>query len=335
MSSRDVRATISAGGATIAPISVECDFNLMRSSGTFRAQLALNDPNTSPDYWASTAPIEVEISMLGQQLFVGQVDTVSADYRSGALNIDGRDLSALLMDKRSDDESFINRPRWSVVSELAGRVGLGFVGGGGGGTVGDDAGKEWERGHHAAMEFSQSYWSIIERFAKLDGVSAYVIGRTLYYQKAQGGDAGTYNFSPQSPQQNATGNFCDIVFRRNLALAKTLKVSVNGWHAKKKKKVTGQATKPGQGGEIEVKTTRLNNVTDAIAQGIAQATLDDWADKEFGCTVTIPGDPSKRNGSKMTISGTAFDGAYTLEGIHHSVSIHAPYITRLSGRKGR
>jgi len=333
MSSRDITATISAGGLSVAPISVDCDFNMTRSAGTFHAVMSLNDPNNAPDYWATAAPIEVEITILGQNLFTGQVDMVSFDYHAGTIGINGRDLSALLMDKTTT-ETFDNRSRASVVQELAGRAGLGFAGGSSG-MVGDDAGKEWESKHRAALEEARSLWSIIDNYAKIEGVSAYVLGRTLYYGDVAGGNAGSFNFRPQSQGQAASANFCDIQFRRNMALAKTLKVTVSGYHAKKKRKIRGDATKPGQGGEMEIKTHRYNNGDDGEAGTIAQNTLKDWADKEFGCTVTIPGDPSKRNGATMSISGTALDGSYTLEGIHHAVSIHAPYITRLSGRRGR
>jgi len=333
MSSRTVNATISAGGVTIAPISLDVEFNMQRSAGSFRASMALNDPNNQPDYWASAAPIEVEIAIQGQQLFVGQVDDVTADYRAGTLNIMGRDLSALLMDKTTT-EGFQNRPRWSVVAELAGRVGLGFSDGGTG-TVGDRAGQAWEQSHSAAMKVNQSYWTIIDRYARIEGATAYVLGRTLYYLAEAPGSAGSFQYQDQSQQRHASGNVIDITFRRNLALAKSLKVTVNGYRAKKKKAAKGEAQRAGAGGEMEIKTGRVGNIDDGEAQRIADATLKDWVDKQFGCTVTIPGDTSKRVGSSFSVSGTAFDGTYTMEGIHHSVSIHSPYVTRLHGRRGQ
>lgn len=333
MSSRDIKATITAGGVTVAPISLDCEFNMQRSAGTFRASLALNDPKNLPEFWATAAPIEVEISMQGQQLFVGQVDDVTADYRAGTLNIMGRDLSALLMDKTTT-ETFHNRFRWSVVAELAGRVGLGFSGGSAG-TVSDQAGQAWEQKHFAAMKVNQSYWTIIERYAKIEGASVYVLGRTLYYLAEAPGSVGSFQYRDQPRQSHASGNVVDISFRRNLALAKTLKVSVSGWRAKKKAAAKGVAQRPGAGGEMELKTGRVGDIDDGEAQRIADATLKDWVDKQYGCTVTIPGDPSKRVGSSFSVSGTAFDGTYTMEGIHHSVSIHAPYVTRLHGRRGQ
>ena len=332
MTSRDVRATITAGGTKLSPLSVDIDFNMARSASTFRAQLAMNDPNSSPEFWANTAPIEVDIEILGQHVFTGRCDTVGFDYHSGTISIDGRDLSSLLHEKRIENtKAFINQPRQSVVQELAGKVGLGFVGGGGG----SQAGKEWKQSDFAAIEFDQSYWSIIEKFAKLDGVSAFVLDRSLYYQKDGTGSAGSFNFRPSTASQHAQGNFTNITFRRNMSLAKTLKVSVKGWHSKKMKKSEAEAMKPGQGGEMEIRTGRLNNATDEEAQKIAQNTLDDWADKEFGCSVTIPGNPSIRTAAKFSVSGTALDGSYTIEGIHHSLSTNSPYVTVMHGRRGR
>lgn len=335
MSVRKVTGTLETGGGTFGLVTASCDFNFMQNAGTFRAQLAISD--TDMNYWAKAAPIEITLKVMGKELFAGIVDNVVPNYGQGLVDIDGRDYTAKLIEKTTKD-SFVNRKRSDVVQELAGRAGLGAVVSGGGGVVGDQAGKQWEQEHSNSISTGESLWSIIQRYAKIDNVLAYVEDRTLYYvsdAQAQGGSY-SFNYKPPSPQGHATANAVDISFRRNLNLAKTLRVSINGWHTKQKKKLKGEATKPGQGGELLIEDHRANNLkNDGEAQSKAQSTLDELAEKEFAATVHVPGDPSMKRRGSMSISGTAFDGSYKLESIHHSLGWTTPYTTTLHGRRGR
>ena len=336
MSARKITATVSIGGMQCQPVSVDCDFNFTQNAGTFRAEIALNDPSVDMGTLANAAPMDITISVMGASLFQGVVDDVNADYVQGAVHISGRDNTAKLIDAVADPEVFRNRKRSDVVTELAGRVGLSATVVGGSGTAQGDAGKQWEAQHSASITNGQSYWSIIQRYAQIDGVSAYVRGSNLYYGPDMGGQTRVFQYRAPSPGRAAWANFEGLHVRRNVNLAKTLKVSVSGYKSKKKAKVRGQAVMPGRGGELNYPDFRQNNLADdAQAQALAQNRLNAIAQKEFGCSVRVPGDPALTQRGMIALAGTDFDGVYTLESVHHHVSIHSPYVTTLHGARAR
>lgn len=331
MSVRQITATMETGGATVPLLSADCYLSNQGSSSRFRAEFPIRGVGGNGPR-GSTA--DVTINIMGKPVFRGVVDSIRIHYAQGTVHVTGRDLSAKLHELTVRD-AYQNMTRQQIILDLVGKAGLDYAG-----SVGldaGDAGKAWKEKFHAFIGKGESAWSLIQRFAGLDGVIAYVnAGGTLVYKRPEEltSNLGSFTYQAPTSTQHATSNFVDLHLTHNVNLSKTLNVSVKGWHAKRKAKVEGRATRPGEGGELEFRDDRYDNITEEEANAFAEKAAQQIKEREFGCSVTIPGDPKLNDFGRISLSGTAYDGTYNIESINHIVSAHQAYRTVLNGSRG-
>ena len=152
-------------------------------------------------------------------LVKGEVDQVRLDAIRGVLRVEGRDLSARLMETRTA-EMFANRTAGDIARELAGRHGLAADVAQTSGLVGRGWMQGRERvglGHHSRLP---SEWDVLVALAGFEGVDVWVEGETLHFRR--GVPAGPVVLTPAAVS--------GLRLERSLTLAGDIEVVVRSWN---------------------------------------------------------------------------------------------------------
>lgn len=288
----------------------------------------------SSGFWASVEKplVDVQISTNETQpfkrLILGYADSISIDAIRNIIRIDGRDLSASLVDS-SLHEAFPNYTADAIVSLLALRHRLNPKVSPTPGLVGRLFG-----GDQAEMGFSfysrtMTDWDLIVRLAQQAGYDAYVIGRDFY-------------FHPKNSNRDATivldkSTVTVLHLERNLTLENSGPFTAVSWNSQLDQPVfsaPGDALSVGaDGGGTQVflePNLRSDNVASAIAQMIA-----DTRQQARSLEIGMPGDTEVTARSRMRLVGTdtAFDQTYDIEYVDRMFSPTTGFRQRIRARQ--
>lgn len=121
---------VANGQAVVGAMDAEVVSNNYYAADRFRASVALGvDEWAGASFWASEPDIllDIQFSVDGGASFVslmqGAIDSVSIDPALGLIHLDGRDLTAALIETRTR-ETFANRTSSEIASILAERHSL-------------------------------------------------------------------------------------------------------------------------------------------------------------------------------------------------------------------
>lgn len=130
---REPRAIVVANGMTISQIiSVEIHSSGAFQADQFRADIAVSAENpTSIAWWDAQGSIDVDFQLSAgggyvRSILRGQVDRLDIDPVMRLVRIEGRDLSARLIDTPTD-MSYANQTASEIASQIAQRHGLNAV----------------------------------------------------------------------------------------------------------------------------------------------------------------------------------------------------------------
>ncbi len=184
---RKPRPLVVIEGNRLSPIECSVNLSLHQSADTFYARLPLdNNAGLDETYWMDTAPILITI--LGTNdavtdsfttLLTGQVDESSVDFSQRVVLIRGRDLTAQLIDLKTD-ERWLNTSNEDIISQLAERVGLNVKISEGA----DKAGLQFDQDYNEISD-SDSCWNVIVACAKRLGCIAFVKGQYALHPAAR------------------------------------------------------------------------------------------------------------------------------------------------------
>ena len=111
-------------------LTIEVGSNAHYQADTFRLELALNaEGGQDLDWWGADARkgvlFDVRLSLDGdeRQMIVGEADKIRIRVATGIVEIEGRDLTARLIDNRTQ-EAFQNRTASEIATVIAQRRGL-------------------------------------------------------------------------------------------------------------------------------------------------------------------------------------------------------------------
>jgi phage protein D len=342
---REPRLRLLANGLPIQG-AVEADVlsNNHYAADRFNAIVALGvDLWASAAYWASQTDIllDVQFSLDGgatyTSLIQGLVDTVTIDVLTQSLRIEGRDLTATMIDNRSQ-ETFANHTSSEIATILAQRHKLTPVVT----RTTTPVGRYYQNEHDrvALNQFSRSMteWDLLIFLAGQEGFDVFVSGTSLYFQPAAGSSAVPFTVTPADVQ--------DLRLERSLTLARDIVVTVKSWNSRQqnaftqtvrasgKRNVGGSGTGGGTAGPPQHYVFVRPNLTMNDALKLAQQKAAELAQHERVWEATMPGDLILNPRTSIQLVGTAsdFDQTYFIDVIDRHISMEHGFVQRIRAK---
>jgi hypothetical protein len=305
-----------------------------RHSSSFSGSIPMSYPGameTLADLGENEASISCTTRGQTATLVTGEIDAVSFDFIQRIIQFQGRDKSAKLHDMKTS-EKFLNKKPSDIVTDLAGRVGLGGGSVSGGGAM---AGKQLQQDYvHLTDNITLAY--AIHKLAQFEGNKWWVDPTGNFHYVPMGTSVGSYSIMINQDMQPISSDCVELVVRRNVQAGKGITATVKSWHPKKKEvfsytsNVSGSGSKPYT---YNIPNSEMDHVTQH-----AKSRANELARHEFTVTATVVGDPSVMAGMELTLSGTDyFDQSFEMDTVQHDfgMSGHLTHITARSAKEGR
>jgi phage protein D len=307
-------------------VDVEVAANNHFCANKFNATLALDRVGSYNDiFWASVSDIQIEIQISLDadnftSLITGAVDAVVMDPIKRVLHISGRDLSARLIEGRTQG-TFSNQTSSDIATFFAERHGL---------TPNVTptttlVGRYYQSEHDriALDQFSRSTtdWDLLVFLARQERFGLSVASTTL-------------NFGPVVPQSATPYTICpmdciSIGLERCLTLTRAIEVTVKSWNTYQKnafvqtvRSTTQVATERDEPSPPLQYVYVRPNLTPDQALKFAQDKLMELTLHERAVEVLLPGDLTLFPDTMLALTGTgtAFDQLYYIDTIERRLS---------------
>jgi hypothetical protein len=231
------------------PISSACSFETHQNGyyykDMFNASFLLDlDPAFGLSWWDQENPLllDIQASLDGGETFIsqilGQVDHQTVHLEQGLIHVDGRDMTAVLIDAKVQ-KTYQNRTSSQVVEELAASHGM----------TADVTptttlvGRFYELDHEriGANSYTRTTteWNLLCSLAQHEQFDIYVKGNTLYFHPPTPPDADPFVvvWDGSTPYSNAT----EISLDRSMTFAKDILVECRSWNSQQARGFTAQA----------------------------------------------------------------------------------------------
>ena len=343
--SRRPRLRVLANGAVLnGAKSAEVSSNGYLQADRFRVDIAVGpDQMATPAWWADTLPIKIEVQIgflpdgapegnaAWQSMLIGNVDHVDMDWIAGCVTVEGRDLSSLLIEAKTQ-ETFSNQTSSQIATVLAGRHGLTPMVTATTTPVGQYYQLEHDRTTLNNFSRQTTEWDLLTYLAEQEGFDVWVAGNNLYFQPAPPATAAPFPivYDPASGSLSVS----HLRMERSLTLAHDMQVTVKSWNSKHKAAFVKTAKSTGvksSGGPVQNYTLTVANKTPDEALKIAQQKLAELTKHERILSVDMPGELTLSTRSMVGLSGTgtAFDQAYYVAEVERDISFDGGFRQRL------
>ena len=332
-SARAPRLEIFANGVPLGgAMEAEVTTNTHYAADRFHARLALDADPGSAGFWANAGEVLVDIRFsLGtgasQSMILGAVDRVEIDPIQRLVRIEGRDLTARLIEARTQ-ESFSNHTASEIATILAGRHGLTPVVT----QTRTRVGRYYQDQHDRITldQFSRAMteWDLLVWLAGQEGFQVFVRGISLYFQPAA-----------ETPPIHAlnVAEVLELRLERALTLARDIEVVVKSWNTRQQNAFTQTArgsTQGGGKGAAQRMVLVRPNLSPDQALKLAQATLADLTRHRMVLGLAMPGELALAPGDALVLSGTGggFDQTYFVDSIHRRLSVRHGFTQHIRAR---
>jgi phage protein D len=265
--------------------------------------------------------VDVQLCLDAQAGFVslirGDVDGIALDVTGGVLHLDGRDLSARLIETRTQ-ETFANNTASEIAETLADRHGL----------AADvqrtttPSGRYWQLEHDRIVlnQFGRTTteWDLLTTLAQFEGFDVWVSGETLH-------------FRPPAPAVSASAvlrpaDMTGLRLERALTLAGDMQVTVKSWNSRQHNAFVQTARRKRGGraaGRMRNYVYVVPNLTPDEALKYAQARLAELTLHERVVQADMPGELSLAPRSLVRLEGTGtdFDQDYWIDRVERRISV--------------
>lgn len=301
-------------------------------AATWRADFALGaDPNFGANWWGTQKPpvkVDLQASLddgnSWKSMLFGVVDHMTLDPIQGVISVDGRDMSALLIDQKTR-EAFQNKTSSQIATELAARHQL---------TPDVQAtttlvGRYYSAEHVRIVlnSFSRvtTEWDLLCNLAQHEQFLCWVTGNTLHFKPGP-----TLNDNPWdvvlSPGNPARANVTSLTMERAMTMAKDVVVVVRSWSSRNGKGCTAyspsaQAEADVASGEAQEFAFIIPNLTPAQAQAKANQLREDITRHERLVTFQAPADLilTAQNVVRVQGTGSSWDQAYYVDWVRRRI----------------
>jgi phage protein D len=317
---------VANGRIVVGAMEAEVVSNNYYAADRFRASVALGvDEWAGAFFWASEPDIllEVQFSLDGGASFVslvqGAIDSVSIDPALGLIHLDGRDLTAALIETRTR-ETFANRTSSEIASILAQRHSLTPQVSPTTTPVGRYYQSEHDRVTLDQFSHATTEWDLLVFLARQEGFDVFVRGQTLCFQPVTQAFDLAMSLRPE--------DVIDLKLERSLTLAHDIEVVVKSWNSRQNSAFIQRARATGHGG-----TKRSNrspqryvfvqpNLTPDGALKFAQRKLAELTRHERTIRISMPGELSLSPRSMIALQGTGteFDQTYYVDVIERRLN---------------
>lgn len=296
------------------------------AAGRMQASFALN---AAPEgYWSGWLPssVELRIGLDGgwNSLFIGVVDLVDFDLINGIVEIEGRDLTALLIDCPVE-ESFANRSSSEIAQSLATVVGLGAQVTATTDLIGRYWNSEWSRSSLGNYGKARSAWDLLVWLAAEEQFDVYVAGSNLYF-----GPPGAREVAiTLDPTQCIS-----LRVERSLRLAGNIVITVKSWNSRTKQSCTPSAVVAGAGGATWQKSFVRPNLQIADAEALALREANVLAQHERVVIASLPGEflIAARGNLTLCNTGIDFDQSYIIDEVERVIDSENGFVEHVRAR---
>ena len=325
-SSRAPRLRVLVGGQELTG-AFQAEVVLTNHFGADRFSVAAamgSDPWASAAFWSSETNVYVETQFSLDQgasftsLVQGLADQVSIDPIAGTVGINGRDLSAALIEARTQ-EAFSNRTSSEIATILAQRRGLApqVV------PTSTLVGRYYESSYGTTTldQFSRATteWDLLAYLARCERYDVFVRGIELYFRPIAEPDTASQVLRP-----------CDVtrlMLQRTLTLARDVEVTVRSWNSQQQQVITESvqstlnSTRASSSSAQAVSPQRYvlvrPNLTPDTALKLAQQQVQELCRHERVVELAMPGELTLEAGSIVLLDGTGteFDQTYYVNSI--------------------
>ena len=303
---------------------------------TFEARFAVNAPGAKGlAWWAQVATLllTIQASTDGKRwsdLILGQADHIDLHPETGTAIVQGRDLTAMFQDARTQ-AAWRGKTASEVVLALnalhAGPDGKPLL------TPHVDTAPglvdAYYGGDHTKVALGQfsrvtTEWGLITYLAEQAGFDAFVRGKGLYFRKQADADSAPATLAvkyapPNAKVAYAASSAIDLRMQRSLTLAKDIEVAVRSWRSDNARSFTRLARRTGakSDGTVQRYVYVRPNMTEEQAQQFANSALADLSQQERIITFRQPFDPKLDTDAVVRLSGTGtqYDQAYHIDTI--------------------
>ena len=262
-----------------------------------------------------------EISMI-----TGRIDSLTADPIGGTLHIEGRDLSAGLI-QTPTHEAFANQTASDIAILLAGRQGLTPVVTATATPVGRYYSADHTRVTLDRLSRASTQWDLLALLAQQEGFDVFVAGTSLYFQPVATDLSPTLVLRPAA-DGFAPANVSSLRLQRRMTLAGDITVTVKSWNTQQQAAFVETATRAGTGGMACAYAYVRPNLTPADASLLAQRKLNSITRHEVTLDATMPGELtlSPRDTVAVVGTGSVFDTVYVVDDVSRRISAREGFV---------
>ena len=291
----------------------------LMSADRFRVQLA------GADVEVFRQPgVRVEISAAVSDaawtpLVIGQVDGLSWDAVHRVLDVEGRDLSAVLMETQAG-ETFANQTASEIVATVAARNGLlADV------TATQTPVGRYYQGQHDRMTLgqyarAQTEWDLLAWLAGQEGFELGMVGDRLSFGQRDG-----------SAVALDAGACTAIEVQQQVGLSRPLRVTVRSWGTRTGKAVEAQADASGDG-TVWAQAIVRPNLSAEEAERLAKRTVADLRRHAWTAQVSMPGELALTARSRVTLAGAGagWDRGFDVTGVDRHIDVRRGFMQHLT-----
>jgi phage protein D len=328
-------AVLANGNPVAGVIDAQVYTNNHRSADRFVMTVALSADTTASSFWSSTTDIQIDlqISIDGNtfsSILQGSVDVIEIDALTNVLHVEGRDLTAMLIESYTQ-ETFANRTSSEIASILASRHNLQAVVT----NTTTPVGRYYQNQHDRITlnQFSRAMteWDLLVFLAQQEGFDVFVEGQALHFEPPAG-PSGAIILTPT--------DLIGLRLERALSFARGMEVTVKSWNSRQQAAFTQTASTQGANGSSLMGDNSTQpqryifvkpNLTSDQAMRLAQRKLAELSRHERVVAFTMPGELSLTARSLVTLQGTGteFDQTYFVDSIERSLHYQQGFIQRL------
>jgi phage protein D len=265
---------------------------------------------------------DVQVGLDGgwSSLVVGEADSVGFDPIRGLILLEGRDLSALLIDSRVD-ETFANQTSSEIAQNLAGRHGLGVAATVTTTLVGRYYQSEHDRLTMGTFTRAMSEWDLLSYLAVQEGFDLFMDGEVLRFEAS----------STDAPFVLTPADCLSMHLEHAMGLERSIEVTVRSWDQRGAQAVV-QTVQGGGSGRVWKQSVVRPNLPADDAQRLAARILGDLMRHSRTVSVTMPGgiDLVPRAVVSLQGTGTSWDGDYTVSEISRVLDVQHGFTQRVS-----
>lgn len=274
-----------------------------------------------------------------QSILLGQVDNMDMDRTGYAIDVEGRDLTARLIDTKIE-AAYQNNTSSEIVEKLGAGVGLKVRA-----TRTTTPVGRFYNAEHAVItqnQFSRPrpQWDLITLLARYENFDVFVERDTLFFQPRTPPNADPYVIWHAVDQiGRQAGNVLALQLQRSLTIAKGLVVVVRSWHSGQKRAFTrtspgNRPISPAQRPYVQQYVEIHPNLTEDQAQRLADQIYRERSQQIRTISGTLPGDTilTPRAILRLTSTGTEFDRIYYPYQVTRNVDADQGYTMQFSAR---